>query len=297
MAVRWLADTYATDIVTVSLDVGQRGDLGELRRRALSCGALRAHVIDVRDDLARAAFTGPHLRDALGEGGYPRIDQWPRPLLARALLEIARIEGARLVAHGSFDHSLDAAIAAIDPTVAVLAPSRGIAPADRTDRGYRVDENLWGRLVSWQRGDEAPAVIPAQGPALRAQGPATTEQARLDIGVEHGMPVSINGVPMSPAELVESLALIAGRHGVGRFESSDDGCRVVCDAPAAVVLRTALAAAGENGVARLAVLNGTCARARSHGSSPHRAGVRGGDPAEDMPSSTRDPEVELVNQA
>ncbi|HET9362520.1 MAG TPA: argininosuccinate synthase domain-containing protein [Vicinamibacterales bacterium] len=285
MAVRWLADTYATDIVTVSLDVGQREDLGELRRRALSCGARRAHVVDVRDELARAAFTGPLLRGTLGDGGCPRIDQWPLPLIARALLEIARIEGARSVAHGSSDHALDAAIAAIDPSAAVLAPSRGIAPADRTSVGYRIDENLWGRLVSWPRGDEAPSIV-------RPAATTSTEHARLDIGVESGVPVSINGVPMSPAELVESLTLIAGRHGVGRFESSVDGRQVVCDAPAAVVLRTALAAAGESGVARLAVLNGTCALAPSHGSAFDFAQA-----GTDMPSSPRDPEVELVNQA
>jgi argininosuccinate synthase len=301
-AVRWLADTYATDIVTVSLDVGQREDLSELRRRALSCGALRAHVVDVRDELARAAFTGPLLRNALGDGGYPRIDQWPQPLIARALLEIARIEGAQLVAHGSFDHALDAAIAAIDPSAAVLAPSRAIAPADRTSGGCRVDENLWGRLVSWPRGDEAPAIVrpagTAQASGLRpqasgAQGPATaTEHVRLDIGIEHDVPVSINGVPMSPAELVDSLALMAGRHGVGRFESSDDGRRVVCDAPAVVVLRAALAAAGASGVAHLAVLNGTCALAPSHGSAFDVAQATKG-----VPSSPREPEVELVNQA
>jgi argininosuccinate synthase len=276
MAVRWLADTYATDIVTVSLDVGQGEDLGELRRRALSCGAQRAHVVDVRDELARAAFTGPLLRDILGPGGYPRIDQWPRPLIAHALLEIARIEGARSVAHGSLDHALDAEIAVIDPAVAVLAPLRGIAPADRANLGYRVDENLWGRLVTWPHGDEVPSVV-------RPADMTSTEHARLDIGVEHGVPVSINGVPMPPAELVESLALIAGRHGVGRFGSNDGGRRIVCDAPAAVVLRTALVATGESGVARLAVLNGTCGLAPSHGS-------------DEKPSSPRDPRVELVSQ-
>jgi argininosuccinate synthase len=124
IAVRWLADTYQADVVTVSVDVGQGEDLGELRRRALSCGALRAHAVDVRDELARAVFAGPCQHDTLGEGGYPRIDEWPRPLIARALLEIARIEGAHAVAHGSLDHALEEAIAAIDPAMPVLAPAR-----------------------------------------------------------------------------------------------------------------------------------------------------------------------------
>ncbi len=51
------------------------------------------------------------------------------------------------------------------------------------------------------------------------------------------MPVAINGVPMSAAELIESLSLIAGQHGVGWQEA--------VPAPAAVVLRTAYAALRE----------------------------------------------------
>jgi argininosuccinate synthase len=71
--------------------------------------------------------------------------------------------------------------------------------------------------------------------------------------------VSINEVPMPPVELVESLALIAGRHGVGRLESSRNGRTVVYDAPAAMVLHTAHAAlTGRTGVVHLSVLNGGC---------------------------------------
>ncbi len=88
---------------------------------------------------------------------------------------------------------------------------------------------------------------------------ASTEPARIDIRFEGGMPVSINDVPMPPVELVESLALIAGRHGVGRLESTRNGRTVVYDAPAAMVLHMARAALDERtGVAHLSVLNGGC---------------------------------------
>ena len=262
-----LAETYATDIVTVTVDVGQGHDLGELRRRATSCGAVRAHAIDARDELAREFLQASLRRDTLGAGGYPRIDELPRPLIARKLIEIAGIEGARSVAHGSFDRALDECIRAIDPAMTVLAPARewhmgaaelaeyartrGIAPRNPAEAAYRIDRNLWGRIVSWQDGDKPPDAVRPPDSAWPA------EQARLDIRVEQGVPVSINGVPMSPAELVESLALIAGRHGVGRLEAGDRGRRIVCDAPAALVLHTALAAAGERGgVVSLAVRNG-----------------------------------------
>jgi argininosuccinate synthase len=71
--------------------------------------------------------------------------------------------------------------------------------------------------------------------------------------------VAINDVPMSPVELVECLALIAGRHGIGRFEGSSRGRTLVYDAPAATVLRVARAAVGgPTGAVRLSVLSGTC---------------------------------------
>jgi argininosuccinate synthase len=87
----------------------------------------------------------------------------------------------------------------------------------------------------------------------------SSEAAHIDIHFESGVPVSVNEVPMPPVELVESVALIAGRHGVGRLESTSNGRTVVYDAPAAMVLHTARAALGDRtGVVRLSVLNGGC---------------------------------------
>jgi len=118
-------------------------------------------------------------------------------------------------------------------------------------------------MVSWPDGDPQPAAV---RPGVSS---TSTEPARLDIHVERGMPVSVNGVPLSPVELVESLALIAGRHGVGRLEAGGGGRRVVYDAPAAVVLQAALAAAGEGGgVVRLSVLNGRCTVLALHDPNP-----------------------------
>ena len=274
VAAHWLAETHAADIVTVTVDVGQGRDLGELRGRAMSCGALRAHAIDGRDDLAWE-FLLPSRGGAVVE--RHRIDALPRPLIARKVLEIARIEGTRVVAHGSLDTGLDECIRAIDPAVTVLAPARewgmnagrladyarahGVPPQGPVDAVCRIEQNLLGRVVIWPEGSPAPEVV---RPPVCAP-----DQVRLDIQVERGIPVSVNGVPMSPAELVESLTLIAGRSGVGRLEETGAGRHVVYDAPAAVVLQAALAAAGEGGgVVRLTVLNGQCTVLAPHDPNP-----------------------------
>ena len=107
-AIPWLVDTLGVEVVTVTLDVGQGHELGELRARALACGAVRAHVVDARDEFARDVLfplLGPPARS---DGPPTSISTLAWPLIARRLTEIARIEGAGAVAHGSADPAFDA---------------------------------------------------------------------------------------------------------------------------------------------------------------------------------------------
>jgi argininosuccinate synthase len=267
VAVAWLAETCRAEVVTVTLDTGQGEDLSALRGRALSYGAVRAHAIDARDELAREYLLPSIQAGPFGPGRYPAIDGLTWPLIAGKLVEVAAIEGARSVAHGSLDPALDDAIRAISPSLDVLAPARQwqmspgelveYARAHRVsvprpaDAHCRIEQNLWGRMVSWREGDGSPDA------ARPRAGAPPSEPAHVEIRFERGLPVSVNAVPMSPVELVEVLAIIAGRHGVGRLEKSGDGRRVVYDAPAAVVLHAAREAAGAPAaVVRLALLNG-----------------------------------------
>jgi len=251
-AIQWLAQTYSTDVVTVTLDVGQGEDLAALRARAMSCGATRAHAIDARDELVREFLLPTLSSGPLGDGVYPPIDALTRPLIARKLLEVAQIEGTSVVAHASHDESIDAALRALDPSATVLAPARESSMNSRPP-GHRVEQTLWGRMISVRDGDDRP------DEARPTVVKASTEPAHLDIRFENGVPVTVNDVPMPPVELVESLTLIAGRHGVGRLESRSHGRTLVYDAPAAAVLHAARAALGEpTGVVRLSVLNGRC---------------------------------------
>ncbi len=267
IAIHWLAETYGGEVVTVTLDVGQGEDLGAIRARALSCGAARAHAIDARDELVREFLLPSLARGPLDEG--PSIGEFTRPVIARKLLEVARIEGTSIVAHASRDESIDTVIRALDPRLTIVsaarewqmddrqldayARARGIAPKRPSDPDCRIEESLWGRMISFYDVHGRPEGTHRQAIVRPA------ESARLAIRFEAGVPVSINDVPMPPVELIESLAIIAGRHGVGRLESSRNGRTVVYDAPAAMVLHTARAALVERtGVVHLSVLNGGC---------------------------------------
>ena len=249
-AIPWLTETHGVEVTTISLDIGQGRDLAELRARALACGAVRAHAIDARDEFARDVLL-PSLYGHHTDSAQRAIAALPRPFIARKLVEIAGIEGARRVSHASADGTLDDEVHALAPSLRVVAPAREwgmdadalitYAKQHRLPvpiRGaYRVDQHLWGRVLTWE-GEYEPPLVTRQ----------LTEAALVDIHFEHGVPTAINGVPMAPAELIECLSVIAAQHGIGRIDLAG-ASRTLIDAPAAIVLHAAARASGGPGTA------------------------------------------------
>src|SRR5690606_32793514 len=92
VAIPWLAERYGAEIVTVSLDLGQGRELDEIRERALAAGAVRSHVLDVREEFARGYILPALKANALYEERYPLATALGRPLIARKLVEVAHIE-------------------------------------------------------------------------------------------------------------------------------------------------------------------------------------------------------------
>lgn len=191
-AVQRLAQAPGTEVVTVTLDVGQRRHVGEIRDRALAAGAARAHVFDVRDEFARECVLPALRRDVL-----PNPGTLAAPLVAAKLAEVAAIENAQ--------------------------------PAEQAEAAGSADNLLFRPVVDASR--------------------APDWAAQLDLVFEEGVPTSINGVSMSLTELIESVSLIAGRHGVGRIGD--------VEVPAAVVLHAAYSALPHpSGLVRLSLHKG-----------------------------------------
>lgn len=261
VAIPWLVERGDADVIAVTVDLGQSADLVEVRDRAMTSGAIRSHVLDAREEFVRD-FVLPTLKaDALSDGRYPMATALGRPLIAKRLVEIARLENATIVAHGCSGRDrvrLGNPLRALDPlltelafvdewgltaaAIASYAERLGISSAGLTDG--RVDDNIWGRTVG-RRGDdaseEAPETLFKRTRPL-AQTPA--QPATVAISFGHGAPTGINGVTMPLVELIESLSTIAGEHGCGRLErvknhSNGSRSRAVYEAPAAVVLHLA----------------------------------------------------------
>jgi argininosuccinate synthase len=266
VAIAWLAEQYAAEVIAVTLDFGQGRELTDVRERALAVGAARAHVLDVRDEFARDYILPALQAGALYEDRYPLATALSRPLLARRLVDVARMEGTSIIAHGcngkaNDELRIEFGVRALDPSMTVLAPARiwgmsreqliAYAKARRIpipssiDNPYTVDTNLWGRSIErgvledpWQ---ESPEDIYALTRAPRA---CPDEPAYVEIEFEQGVPLRANGVEMPLVELIESLETIAGAHGVGRIDMVENAAvggksREIYEAPAAVLLHTA----------------------------------------------------------
>jgi argininosuccinate synthase len=201
-AVRWLAEQHGAEVVALTLDVGQGGGLEEVRDRALAAGAIRAHVLDVREE-----FIAEYLLRALRAGvlydrGASNATAVGRPLIAKRLVEIARIEQTTTVAHacGEGDSRIATAIQTLAPAMSVVAPPT-LAAIDTPRRPRR---------------------IPAECP---------DEPAFVTIAVHRGKPSAINGIAMPSVDLIASLDIIAGAHGVGHLDR--------LETPGAAVLHSA----------------------------------------------------------
>jgi argininosuccinate synthase len=225
IAVSWLAEKHRAEIVTVSMDLGRGGAMEDVRDRAVALGAARAHVFDLRDAFATECLLPALQAGALGEQRAERMKALGRSLMAKHLVEVARLEDATSVAHGCEGPDqllMDASIRAVDSSIVIIAPAQTwkLTPAAKV-------EYARARGIPVPRSADAGAV-PAADACSAADAPETA--ATVDVTFDAGVPIEINGVPMSLAELVESVGTMAGAHGIGRTPT---------DVPALVVLHAA----------------------------------------------------------
>ena len=266
VAIRWLQEHYGADIATLTMDLGGKVDLETARQRALDIGAIRADILDAREEFINE-YVWPALQPgALYEGVYPLATALGRPLIAKHLVRIALEESAFAIAHGCTGKGndqvrFDVSAIALAPAMKVIAPAREwgmtrddeIAYAQKNQipleinkrSAYSVDENIWGRSI--EAGDlENPWMEPPEDAyAWTVSVPDAPESPEyIEITFETGIPVAINGEKLKSVSLVENLNEIAGKHGVGRIDHIENRLvgiksREIYEAPAGHVLHQA----------------------------------------------------------
>jgi argininosuccinate synthase len=243
-AVGGLGERLGADIATVTLDLGQGGDLEQVREQAIDAGAARAHVVDARERFATEILL-PVLRAGAAHPAVTSPATLARSMVVAVLVEVARIERAVGIAHaacGSVRIAFERLMADAAPDLQVFA-LEDVAPRhQRLDP--KVTANLWGRLVrlpASHSGAPGGRTLYARtmDPLAGHKHPAVVE-----LTFEGGQPTAINGISMRFSELVEVLDTIAGDHGVGRSNRIRRVAlhpeREIGESPAAVTLSAAL---------------------------------------------------------
>src|SRR5438128_1726232 len=241
VAIRWLAERYHAEIVACCVDVGQGEDLAAVEKKALATGASRAYVVDRTDEFV-ADFVFPALRaDAAYQSEYLMGTSLARPIIAKAQMEVVKQEGADAVAHGATGKGNDQVrfeltYFALQPDIKVIAPWREWEFKGRSDliayakahkipvtataeKPYSTDRNLMH--LSYEGGIlEDPWAEPPENvfQLTRAPENARAEAEYVEIGFEHGEPVSINGQRFDPVALLSKLNELGGLHGIGRID-------------------------------------------------------------------------------
>jgi argininosuccinate synthase len=224
VAIPWLAERYGAEVVAVTIDLGQGRELEEVRDRALAAGAVRAHVLDARDEFARGYIVRGLKAGATAPDGAPLGAALGVPLIARLVVQIAGIEHATAIAHAANGTAMDVAAGLVNPALRVLAPARDWTMTLAQQAAY-----IRARQIPFQPG---PSVPGSAKPGTEV--PARSEPAAVDVAFERGAPTGINGVAMPILDLLESLGTIAAAHGVGQPKDRD-----LREAPAAIVLHAA----------------------------------------------------------
>ena len=240
---KWLQTTYRCEVVTFTADLGQGEELEPARRKAEAAGVSEIFIEDVRETFV-SDFVFPMFRaNALYEGQYLLGTAIARPLIAQRQIEIAERVGADAVAHGATGKGNDQvrfelAYYALNPDIRVIAPWReweltsrtrllefaeaNQIPIARDKRGeapFSVDANL---LHSSSEGKilEDPAVEADEAVYQRTISPeeAPDRVTVISIDFEHGDPVAINDVRLSPASLLTRLNELGRDNGIGRLD-------------------------------------------------------------------------------
>lgn len=239
----WLKENYeGCEVVACVVDIGQdRDDLKGVEQKALRTGASECYVVDAREEFIKD-YVYPVLQTgALYEGSYLLGTSMARPLIAKALADVAIKVGADALCHGATGKGNDqvrfeSAWAALVPNLKVIAPwrewnlrsrealldylkERDIPTTATLEKIYSRDENAWhistegGVLESPWNASNKDCWVWTVDPQ---EAPDAPEQ--VTVTVEKGKVVAVNGEFLSPFQCLEALNKLGAKHGVGRID-------------------------------------------------------------------------------
>lgn len=241
---KWLSDEYQCEVVTFTADIGQGEEVEPAREKAKKLGIKPENIFieDLKEEFVKD-FVFPMFRaNTIYEGEYLLGTSIARPLIAKKLVEIAKKVQADAIAHGATGKGNDQVrfelgAYALNPDIKVIAPWRewdlnsreklldyaekaGISIEKKGNKSpYSMDANLLhisyeGQIL------EDPSIEPEEDMWRWTTSPldAPNTPEMITIEFKNGDPISIDNKPLSPAQLLEKLNKLGGKHGIGRLD-------------------------------------------------------------------------------
>ncbi len=267
VVIKWLKETYNAEVIAFCANLGQGEEIEPIKEKALSTGASKVYIEDVREEFI-TEYIYPMLRaNAIYEGAYLLGTSIARPLIAKKQIDIAIKENAEAVAHGATGKGNDQVrfeltYYALKPDIKVISPWRewdfdsrmsliqyatkkGIPVPVTTDKPFSSDRNIFH--ISYEGGilEDIWAEPPDDMYTMMTSPEnAPDHPTYIEINYRNGNPVGINNNELKPVELFETLNNIAGANGVGRVDMVENRyvgikSRGVYETPAGTVLHVA----------------------------------------------------------
>ena len=234
----WLKENYdGCEVIAVCADIGQGDELTVVHDKALASGASKVFIEDLTKPFLEE-YVWPTLKaGAVYEGKYLLGTSFARPIIAKALVEIAKREGADAIAHGATGKGNDQVrfeltVKALAPNIQIIAPWReweirsredALAyaakhniPVAASNKTYSMDRNIWH--LSHEGSDlEDPWNAPKNEMLLVTKAPedAPDKAQYVTIDFEKGLPVAVDGEKLGAVELLTKLNAIGAANGVG----------------------------------------------------------------------------------
>ncbi|MBQ6594658.1 MAG: argininosuccinate synthase [Clostridia bacterium] len=265
----WLKEHYeGCEVIAVSGNVGQTGELDGLEEKALKTGASKLYVEDLNREFVEDVIFPCLQMGAKYEDIYLMGTCMARPIIAKRLVEIAKAEGADAICHGCTGKGNDQvrfelAVKAFAPDMPVIAPWRiwDIRSRDQEidyaeahdiplkisrETNYSKDKNLW-HLSHEGLELEDPANEPKYAGNMEmgvTPEEAPEEAEYISIDFEKGVPVAVNGEKLDSVDLVWKLNELGGKHGIGIIDIVENRlvgikCRGVYETPGGTILYAA----------------------------------------------------------
>ncbi|MBE6996327.1 MAG: argininosuccinate synthase [Ruminococcaceae bacterium] len=240
----WLKENYNDpEIIAVAGDVGQNDELDGLEAKAIKTGASKLYIADCTDEMVDDVIIPSMMMGASYEG-YLLGTAFARPIIGKALVEIAKKENADAICHGCTGKGNDQirfelAIKRFAPEMTIIAPWREWDIKGRDEEidyaeahnvplkisretNYSKDKNLWH--LSHEGLDlEDPANEPQYDkPGFLEMGvspfQAPEEPECVTLDFVKGVPVAVNGEEMKASDIIRKLNALGGKHGIGLLD-------------------------------------------------------------------------------